>query len=115
MLYAAQRVEKALMRRISILILWQRLTAKVANITVNLSSAAGSPKNYDLLVVLVVTLLVAMVNPSSCMAVARNVTAAEHAFCAQVVEKPIIDETRRIVAALWLPAFMALWPMNGYG
>jgi len=49
------------------------------------------------------------------MAVARNVTAAEHAFCAQVVEKPIIDETRRIVAAVWLPAFMALWPMNGYG
>ena len=74
MLYAAQRVEKALMRRISILILWQRLTAKVANITVNLSSAAGSPKNYDLLVVLVVTLLVTMVNPSFASNVANLAT-----------------------------------------
>jgi hypothetical protein len=51
----------------------------------------------------------------ACTAVARNVTVAEHAFCAQVVEKSVIVEPRRIVAAVWLPAFMALRPMNGYG
>lgn len=51
----------------------------------------------------------------ACMAVARNVTAAEHAFCTQVVEKSVIVEPRRIVAAVWLPAFMTLRPMNGFG
>jgi hypothetical protein len=64
MLYAAQLVEKVLMRSFSTIILWRRLAAKVANKRVNFSSAAGSPKNYELLVVLVVLLLVAMVNPS---------------------------------------------------
>jgi hypothetical protein len=49
----------------------------------------------------------------ACMAVAHSVTAAEHAFCAQVVDKPVIVESRQIVAAVWLPACMALWPMNG--
>jgi hypothetical protein len=49
----------------------------------------------------------------ACMAVAHSVTAAEHAFCAQVVDKPVIVESRQIVAAVWLPACMALRPMNG--
>jgi hypothetical protein len=49
------------------------------------------------------------------MAVACSITATKHAFCVQAVNKPVIVEPRQIVAAVWLPSFMVLQPMNGYG
>jgi len=97
MLYAAQLVEKALRGRFSTLILWRRLTAKVANKRVNFSSAVGSPKNYELLVVLVVLLLVAMVNPSFASNVANLAT-----------RRLIVPQGRRGMVVLQMGQLVAL-------
>ena len=68
----------------------------MANIRVNLSSVVGSPKSYDLLVVLVVTLLVAMVNPSFASNVANLAT-----------RRLIVPQGRRGMVALQMGQLVA--------